>query len=96
MAFDNGNKDETTHIRIYDIDEDSMTADMVKTLDIGGKFSSACGDVQHISDEKYVIGWGRSENDGQCMSVYDFGAGKELMSVTLKNPNNFTYRCVYY
>ena len=30
------------------------------------------------------------------MSVYDFAADKELISVELKNPQNFTYRCVYY
>lgn len=41
-------------------------------------------------------GFGHSEKDAQCMSVYDFATGTELMSVELDNPNNFTYRCVYY
>ena len=28
--------------------------------------------------------------------VYNFATGKKLMSVTLDNPKNITYRCVYY
>ena len=68
----------------------------MKTYDVPGRYSSACGDVQHISDETYVIGWGRTMNDPVCMSVYDFASGEEKMAVSLKNPVNFTYRCVYY
>ena len=30
------------------------------------------------------------------MTVYDFAAGKALMTVTLGNPENLTYRRVYY
>ena len=30
------------------------------------------------------------------MSVYDFAQQKELISMTLENGNNFTYRCAYY
>ncbi len=96
MVFDNGNRTHSTHIRIYGLDRERRAVNTVKTLDVGGKFSAACGDVQHLTDEKYVIGWGYGVNDGQCMSVYDFGAGQELMSVTLARPENFTYRCVYY
>ena len=96
MVFDNGNRTHKTHIRLYDIDPDKRAVSGVKTLDIDGKFSSACGDVQHLYGETYVIGWGRTENDAVCMSVYDFSEDRELMSVTLDNPRNFTYRCVYY
>ncbi len=96
MVFDNGNRNQETHIRVYGIDPEKIKVNSVKTLDVAGKFSSACGDVQQLSDEQYVIGWGRGMNDGQCMSVFDFASGQELMSVTLANPNNFTYRCVYY
>ena len=95
-AFDNGNKNEKTRIRSYSIDPDKRSLLSAKTFEVAGKYSSACGDAQHIKDETYVIGWGRSENDPVCMSVYDFSTGTELMSVSLKNSQNFTYRCVYY
>lgn len=96
MVFDNGNKTKKTQIRSYQLDTDSKTVSSVDDLCVEGKFSSACGDVQHLYDDTYVIGWGRTENDAVCMSVYDFSADKELLSVTLANPKNFTYRCVYY
>ncbi len=96
MVFDNGNRDQATHIRAYRVDPERRTVTAVKTFDVEGKFTSACGSVQRVSDELYVIGWGRSENDADCMSVYDFASGEELLTVTLANPNNFTYRCVYY
>ena len=44
----------------------------------------------------YVIGWGWATTDAECMSVYDFSTGEELMNVTLGDPQNITYRCVYY
>ncbi len=96
MAFDNGNHTQETHIRSYSIDPETHSALAVKTLDIPGKFSSACGDVQHLKDDIYVIGWGYAMKDAVCMSVHDFSEGKELMSVALDEPQNFTYRCVYY
>ena len=85
-VFDNGNKLGQSHIR----------SAQVKTLTVPGKFSSACGSAQRITGETYVIGWGKTENDAVCMSVYDFSTNKELMSLTLEMPQNFTYRCVYY
>ena len=95
-AFDNGNHTQKSHIRSYRIDPAGKNVETVKTIDIAGRYSSACGNVQHIGDEKYVIGWGRTMNDNICMSVYDFATGKEEMSIALENPRNFTYRCVYY
>lgn len=96
MAFDNGNSSGSTHIRSYRLDTENKIVKAMKTYEVPGKYSSACGDVQHVSDETYVIGWGRSMNDHKCMSVYDFASGDEKMSVSLDNPANFTYRCVYY
>ncbi len=96
MVFDNGNKTGRTRLDIYSIDTDTKTAGIFKSFRVQGKFSSACGSAQHISDETYVIGWGRSENDAVCMSVYDFQTGEELLCAELENKNNFTYRCVYY
>ncbi|MBQ6968616.1 MAG: aryl-sulfate sulfotransferase [Lachnospiraceae bacterium] len=96
MVFDNGNRTKETKIRIYSLDAEKRSVSSVKTLRVDGKFSSACGDVQHLYDDTYMIGWGKTDNDAVCMSVYDFSEDKELMSVTLENPKNFTYRCVYY
>ena len=96
MVFNNGNKEKKTDIRIYSLDKRNMKAKEVRILEVPGKFSSACGDVQHISDDIYMLGWGKGENDNKCMSVYDFATEKELISVSLANPKNFTYRCVYY
>lgn len=95
MVFNNGNRDKKTDARIYDLDKENMKVNEVYMLEVPGKFSSACGSVQHISDELYAFGWGRSENDTVCMSVYDFTTDTELLSVTLANPG-LTYRCVYY
>lgn len=67
-----------------------------RAYNVEGKFSAACGDTQRLYDETFMIGWGFSSNDSVCMSVYDFAADKELFSVELANPANFTYRCVYY
>ena len=94
-VFDNGNKLGKTYIRSYKLNTSNKTA-QVKTLTVPGKFSSACGSAQRITGETYVIGWGKTENDAVCMSVYDFTSNIELMSLTLDIPQNFTYRCVYY
>ena len=93
--FDNGNKLSNTHIRSYKLNMGNKTA-QVKTYTVPGKFSSACGSAQRIYGETYVIGWGITNNDAVCMSVYDFATNKELMSLTLDMPQNYTYRCVYY
>ncbi len=95
-AFSNGNDKERTRLLAYKIDKEKKAAELVRMNYIQGKYSSACGSLQHISDELYTIGWGRTENDAECMSVYDFAAGKKLMSIELANKDNFTYRCVYY
>ncbi len=94
-VFDNGNKLGQSYIRSYKLNTGNKTA-QVKTLTVPGKFSSACGSAQRITGETYVIGWGKTENDAVCMSVYDFATNNELMSITLEVPQNFTYRCVYY
>lgn len=93
--FDNGNKSSNTHIRSYKLNMGNKTA-QVKTYTVPGKFSSACGSAQRIYGETYVIGWGITNNDAVCMSVYDFATNNELMSLTLAMPQNYTYRCVYY
>ena len=97
-AFDNHNITEETRVVSYKIDWENMelAEDGFDSYRIGGKFSSACGAQQLIKDKTFMLGWGKSENDGVCMCVYDFAADKELIRMTLDVPQNFTYRCVYY
>ena len=76
--------------------EDNKTLEDFKSYAIDRKYSSACGDVQRLDDDTLMIGWGHTVNDAICMSVYDFTNDKELLSIELANPQNFTYRCVYY
>ena len=96
MAFDNHNISERTRLVSYKVDMDGKELKEFKERAVPGKFSSACGSQQQIKDELFMIGWGDAQNDAVCFSVYDFASGKELMSMRLANPNNFTYRCVYY
>lgn len=94
--FDNGNRNGVTCLRSYLLDPEQKTAAPVRTYSFDNKFSVACGSAQHIADETYVIGWGAATKDTVCMSVYDFSAGEELMSISLSGPQDATYRCVYY
>ena len=94
-VFNNGNAQEHTCIRIFSLDTGNMTAS-AQDLTVPGRFSSACGAVEHIKDDIYAIGWGKAENDTKCMSVFDFSTGTELMYMELANGSNFTYRCAYY
>ena len=94
--FDNGNRTGVSRICSYKLDIENRKLEMFRSQLVGGKFSQACGDVQRLSGDIYMIGWGRTMNDGICMGVYDFAKGEELFSVELAVPINFTYRCVYY
>ena len=96
MAFDNHNPAEATRVCSYVIDSDSMSLTDFDEYRIDGKYSSACGSAQRLYDDTFALGWGRSENDAVCFCIYDFSADEELIRITLENPNNFTYRCVYY
>ncbi len=96
ILFDNGNLNKRTRICSYEPDMSKKTLEDFDEYAVDGKFSIACGSAQHLYDDTYMIGWGYATTDPICMSVYDFAADKELISVELKNPKNFTYRCVYY
>lgn len=95
-VFSNGNKTGRTRIISYKLDTESKAIKNVRSYYLEDKYSSACGSAQRLDGETYVIGWGRADGDAECMCVYDFSSGERLMSVELDNPNNFTYRCVYY
>lgn len=96
MAFDNNNRNEATRIVCYRVDEDARRLEAFRAFAVGRKFSQACGSVQRVKDELFVIGWGCATKDNDCMSVVDFSTGDTLMKVKLANPQDFTYRCVYY
>ena len=96
MVFNNGNRDQQTEIRSYDVDFDARKVKYVKSYGFNNKFSQACGAVQNIKNDLYMIGWGWATTDDECMSVIDFATGEKLLSVRLGNPQNITYRCVYY
>lgn len=94
-TFNNNNREELTGIMSYLIDPKAKKATMVERLDFNGRFSRACGSVQRATEATYVIGWGAATKDLTCMSVVDGAAGEELLSVSIDDPQNFTYRCVY-
>ena len=96
MVFDNNNRDKQTEVRRYMLDMDNKKAGLVSSFGFNNKFSQACGSAQKINDSLYVIGWGWATTDDECMSVYDTSTGEKLMSVRLGDPDNITYRCVYY
>jgi len=95
-VFDNGNRNGASRVVGYGIDTDTKELKAFRSYTLGGKYSEACGSAQHLRDEVYVIGWGMSMGDPEAMSVVDFGTGETLMSVKLRNPLNFTYRCLYF
>jgi len=95
-AFDNHNLTEETRIVTYTIDTDKMSLEDFESYRIDGKYTSACGSAQRLYGNTFAIGWGCAENDNECFCIYDFDTDKRLISITLKNPQSFTYRCVYY
>ena len=95
-AFDNHNNTGHTRIVSYDVNMDTRELLGFREYAIDGKFSVACGAQQHLYDDVFMIGWGDAQNDSVCFCVYDFAADKALITMTLKVPQNFTYRCVYY
>ena len=96
MVFDNNNRDKQTQIRRYHLDIKNKKAKLVDMFGFNNKFSQACGSVQNVKDNTYVIGWGWATTDAECMSVIDFNTGEKKMSVSVGTKNNLTYRCVYY
>ena len=95
-VFDNGNKNELTRIVTWQIDPSGKSAETVDIHAFNGKFSKACGSAQRVDDSVYVISFGAATKDNEYMAVIDFATGEKLLSITLDNPQDFTYRCVYY
>ena len=95
-VFDNGNRNGVSRVVGYCIDPEAKALKAFRSYTLGGKYSEACGSAQHLYDEVYVIGWGMSMVDAEAMSVVNFATGETLLSVTLANPLNSTYRCLYF
>ena len=57
------------------------------------KVSTACGNVQQISDDLYLIGWGFSSND-VIATVFDFKNNKIISEIV--SSVNTVYRVQYY
>ncbi|MBQ6442752.1 MAG: aryl-sulfate sulfotransferase [Lachnospiraceae bacterium] len=96
MTFDNHNSNQASRVVCYYVDTDAKKLKAFRGYAVGNKFSMACGSAQRVKDELFVIGWGCAAKDADCMSVVDFSTGDTLLNVTLDNPQDFTYRCVYY
>ena len=96
MVFDNGNKNELTRVLTWRIDEQGRVVETVDAHSFNGKFSRACGSAQRVDGSIYVVSFGAATKDNEYMSVIDFATGEKLLSVTQDDPQNFTYRCVYY
>ena len=79
-----------------DVDTDAMTAKTADIHSFNGKFSRACGSGQRVDSDLYVVSFGAATKDLEYMAVIDFATGEQLLSVTLDNPQDFTYRCVYF
>ena len=95
-VFDNGNRNGTSRVVGYCLDAEEKVLKAFRSYTLGGKYSEACGSAQHLYDDVYVIGWGATMGDPEAMTVVDFATGEALMSVSLKNPMNSTYRCLYF
>lgn len=91
--FDNGNDNKLTKIKMFDLDEDTKKVVDYKEYTFGNKFSTACGNVQQISDDLYLIGWGFSSND-VIATVFDFKNNKIISEIV--SSVNTVYRVQYY
>ena len=83
----------------WDFKKHVIDVKTAKTADIhsfNDKFSKACGSAQRVDGDLYVVSFGAATKDPEYMAVIDFATGEQLLSVTLDNPQDFTYRCVYF
>lgn len=95
-VFNNNNRENQTEARTYLLDVPNKKLNLVESRGFNNKFSQACGSFQNLDNDVIVIGWGWATTDNECMSVFDRMTREKLMSVTLENPQDITYRCVYY
>lgn len=95
-VFDNNNRDKQTEVRTYTLDTTNKKTKLIRSFGFNNKFSQACGSVQFLNNNLFVVGWGWATKDAECLSVHNALTGDKLMSVTLDDPENITYRCAYY
>ncbi|MDO4796798.1 MAG: aryl-sulfate sulfotransferase [Coriobacteriales bacterium] len=95
-VYDNGNKNQLSRIVTWEVDTKGKTVDTTDIHSFNHKFSKACGSAQRVDGDLYVVSFGAATKDNEYMAVIDFATGKKLLSITLDNPQDFTYRCVYF
>ena len=95
-VYDNGNKNQLSRVVTWQVDASAKKADTVDVHSFNNKFSTACGSAQRVDGSLYVVSFGAATKDNEYMAVIDFATGKKLLSVKLDNPQDFTYRCVYF
>ena len=95
-VFDNGNKNGLTRVVTWEVDTSGKVAKTADIHSFNGKFSRACGSAQRVKDSLYVVSYGAATKDLEYMSVIDFATGEKQLSITLDDPQQFTYRCVYF
>lgn len=54
-VFDNGNKNGLSLVLSWKMDAQGKAVELVDAHSFNGKFSPACGSVQHVADDLYVI-----------------------------------------
>lgn len=99
LMFDNGNRNKTTRILRFWIDEKNMKlvnfTEQVFPYKNTLRFSEYCGSVQYLGNDHYFIAWGKYDGHGDsAVSLEDFRTNRTLFKLKLKNdrPN---YRSIF-
>lgn len=92
LIFDNGNAKKQTRILRFKLDEKTKTVKQFSSFEIKNKYSEACGTVQQIDDDLYIIGWGY-KSDNVVLSEVNFKTGK-ISAEILSHPKHNTYRII--
>lgn len=105
LMFDNGNRNETTHIMLFTLDEQNMTVKQFTSYTFPynstrNRFSEYCGSVQRTAPNQFWIAWGKYDHGGSpslgdcAVSLEDVAQNKTLFKMKLQDdrPN---YRSVF-
>ncbi len=91
MLFDNGNfcavelsppRGEVTRIVEYALDEEAMTARLVRSYQEEGRYTTSTGSVQHLPNGNLLIGWGRNSDPMASITEID-PAGRRVYDATV-------------
>lgn len=93
LLFDNGNSKKKTSIKVFNLDEEKKVVLDYDKYEFGNQFSPACGSVQQISEDLYLIGWGYTNGD-VIATLYNYKT-KEIVNEFVSNVS-LTYRFQYF